>query len=76
MFERLHSHLAVTSNAAVSYDELALQLGRPAGTLRSDVARLRTRYRVILREEVRGTVSDASEVDAELRHLCETLAAA
>ena len=76
MFERLSSHLAVTSSAAVSYDELAVQLGRPATTLRSDVARLRTRYRAILREEVRGTVSEASEVDAELRHLCETLAAA
>jgi RNA polymerase sigma-70 factor (ECF subfamily) len=75
LFERLSSHLAVTSNAAVSYDELAVQLGRPATTLRSDVARLRTRYRAILREEVRGTVSEASEVDAELRHLCETLAA-
>jgi RNA polymerase sigma-70 factor (ECF subfamily) len=76
LFERLNSHLSVTSEAAVSYDELAVQLGRPATTLRSDVARLRTRYRAILREEVRGTVADASEVDAELRHLCETLAAA
>ena len=76
LFERLNSHLSVTSEATVSYDEVALQLGRPATTLRSDVARLRTRYRAILREEVRGTVSEASEVDAELRHLCETLAAA
>jgi RNA polymerase sigma-70 factor (ECF subfamily) len=76
LFARLNSHLTVTSDAAVSYDELAVQLGRPATTLRSDVARLRTRYRAILREEVRGTVSEASEVDAELRHLCETLAAA
>jgi RNA polymerase sigma-70 factor (ECF subfamily) len=75
LFERLNSHLAVTSDAAVSYDELAVQLGRPAATLRSDVARLRTRYRAILREEVRGTVAEPSEVDAELRHLCETLAA-
>ena len=76
LFERLSSHLAVTSSAAASYEELAVQLGRPATTLRSDVARLRTRYRAILREEVRGTVSEAAEVDAELRHLCETLAAA
>ena len=53
-----------------------MQVGRPATTLRSDVARLRSRYRAILREEVRGTVSEPSEVDAELRHLCETLAAA
>ena len=33
-------------------------------------------YRAILREEVGGTVAEASEVDAELRHLCEVLAAA
>jgi hypothetical protein len=44
--------------------------------LRSDVARLRRRYRVILREEVRGTLLQATEVDEELRHLCHTLAAA
>jgi hypothetical protein len=40
------------------------------------VARLRSRYRAILREEVGGTVAEASEVDAELRHLCEVLTAA
>ncbi len=76
LFERLSSHLAVTNEAAVPYDELAVRLGRPVATLRSDVARLRSRYRVLLREEVRGTVADASEVDGELRYLCETLAAA
>jgi DNA-directed RNA polymerase specialized sigma24 family protein len=75
LFEQLNSHLSVTSEAAVPYDELSLRLGRPIATLRSDVARLRSRYRTILREEVRGTVAEASEVDAELRHLCEVLAA-
>jgi hypothetical protein len=43
--------------------------------LRSDVARLRRRYRVILREEVRGTVLEPTEVDEELRYLCRTLVA-
>ncbi|MDQ3119931.1 MAG: sigma-70 family RNA polymerase sigma factor [Verrucomicrobiota bacterium] len=75
LFAQLNSYLSVTSETAVPYDEMALRLGRPAATLRSDVARLRTRYRAILREEVRGTVANASEVDAELRHLCEVLAA-
>ena len=75
LFEQLNSHLSVTSEAAVPYDELSLRLNRPVATLRSDVARLRSRYRTILREEVRGTVAEASEVDAELRHLCEVLAA-
>ncbi len=74
LFEQLNSHLSVTSEAAVPYEVLSLRLGRPPATLRSDVARLRSRYRAILREEVRGTVAEASEVDAELRHLCEVLA--
>jgi hypothetical protein len=48
---------------------------RPVTTLRHELARLRTRYRAILREEVRGTVRDATEVDEELRYLCRVLAA-
>jgi RNA polymerase sigma-70 factor (ECF subfamily) len=75
LFKQLNSHLSVTSEAAVPYEEMSLRLGRPITTLRSDVARLRSRYRVILREEVGGTVAEAFEVDAELRHLCEVLAA-
>jgi DNA-directed RNA polymerase specialized sigma24 family protein len=75
LFAQLNSHLSVRSEAAVPYEELALRLGRPIATLRSDVARLRFRYRSILREEVGGTVAEASEIDAELRHLCEVLAA-
>jgi RNA polymerase sigma-70 factor (ECF subfamily) len=73
LFEQLNSHLLGSSEAAVPYEELSARLGRPTATLRSDVARLRSRYRAILREEVGGTVADASEVDAELRHLCEVL---
>ena len=75
LFKQLNSHLSVTSEAAVSYEEMSLRLSRPIATLRSDVARLRSRYRTILREEVRDTVAEAFEVDAELRHLCEVLAA-
>jgi DNA-directed RNA polymerase specialized sigma24 family protein len=75
LFKHLNSHLSVTSEGAVPYEEMSLRLGRPITTLRSDVARLRSRYRAILREEVGGTVAKASEVDAELRHLCEVLAA-
>jgi RNA polymerase sigma-70 factor (ECF subfamily) len=75
LFEQLNSYLSVASDAAVPYEEVALRLGRPVATLRSDVARLRARYRTILREEVRGTVAEASEVDTELQHLCQVLAA-
>ncbi len=73
LFQELRSHLAVGENDAVPYEELAARLGRPATTLRSDVARLRGRYRAILREEIRGTVNEASEVDEELHHLRHAL---
>ncbi len=61
--------------AAVPYEEMARRLGRAATTLRSDVARLRRRYRAILREEVSSTVVDSRDVDEELRHLRQALAA-
>lgn len=69
LFHELRSHLAVGEGENLPYDELAARLGRPATTLRSDVARLRMRYRAILREEVRGTLTDAADVDEELQYL-------
>ena len=76
LFDCLKQYLSATGEAAVPYEELAPRLHRPVATLRSDVARLRARYRAILREEVRGTIAEASEVDEELRHLCHVLIAA
>ena len=76
LFDFLKPYLSATGESAVPYEELAPRLHRPVPTLRSDVARLRARYRAILREEVRGTVVEASEVDEELRHLCQVLIAA
>jgi RNA polymerase sigma factor (sigma-70 family) len=75
LFEALKVHLAAGAAAAVPYEQMAKRLGRAAATLRSDVARLRARYRAILREEVRGTVLDPREVDEELRHLRQAMAA-
>jgi RNA polymerase sigma-70 factor (ECF subfamily) len=69
-------YLATPEESAIPYEEMARQLHRPIATLRSDVARLRARYRAILREEVRGTVAQAAEVDEELRYLCRVLAKA
>jgi DNA-directed RNA polymerase specialized sigma24 family protein len=69
-------YLATPEESAIPYEEMARQLHRPITTLRSDVARLRARYRAILREEVRGTVAEPAEVDEELRYLCRVLAAA
>ena len=72
----LTPYLAAQDESAIPYEEMARQLHRPIATLRSDVARLRARYRAILREEVRATVAEAAEVDDELRYLCRVLAAA
>ncbi len=75
LFEALKVHLTGGPTAAAPYEEMAKQLGRAATTLRSDVARLRARYRAILREEVTGTLIDPSDVDEELRHLRQAMAA-
>jgi len=75
LFEALKVHLTTGAAAAVPYEEMARRLGRAASTLRSDVARLRARYRAILRQEVRGTVLDPREVDEELRYLRQAMAA-
>ena len=72
----LTPYLAAAEESAIPYEEMAQQSHRPIATLRSDVARLRARYRAILREEVRSTVAEAAEVDEELRYLCRVLAAA
>jgi RNA polymerase sigma factor (sigma-70 family) len=75
LFEALKVRLSGGATAAVPYEEMATRLGRPATTLRSDVARLRVRYRAVLREEVSGTVVDPRDVDEELRHLRQAMAA-
>ncbi len=85
LFGALRSHLTLPGNASAtttteiatveSYKALAQKLGRPAVTLRSDVARLRARFRAILREEVRDTIERADDVDEELKYLCAVLAA-
>jgi RNA polymerase sigma factor (sigma-70 family) len=75
LFGYLKPYLSVMEDASVPYEEMAQRLHRPVTTLRSDVARLRARYRAILRDEVRGTVAEDSDVDEELRHLCRVLIA-
>jgi RNA polymerase sigma factor (sigma-70 family) len=73
LFDQLREHLWATKKM-VSYDELARELGIPAGSLRMTVHRLRLRYRQLLRAEVAQTVVEPSEVDAELRYLIGILA--
>jgi RNA polymerase sigma-70 factor (ECF subfamily) len=75
LFDELKIYLSGTSGASMRYEELSSRLHRPVATLRSDLARLRVRYRTILREEVHVTLAEPSEVDEELRYLCRVMAA-
>jgi DNA-directed RNA polymerase specialized sigma24 family protein len=75
LFSCLMPHLVTREETAVAYEEMARRSHRPVATLRHERARLRARYRAILREEVRATISDPTEVDGELRYLCRVLAA-
>jgi DNA-directed RNA polymerase specialized sigma24 family protein len=75
LFSYLKPYLAATEESTIPYEEMARRSRRSVATLRSDAARLRRRYRAILREEVRSTLVEATEVDEELRYLCQALAA-
>jgi RNA polymerase sigma factor (sigma-70 family) len=75
LLSHLMRYLSTTEESAIPYEQMAQRTHRPVATLRSDVARLRKRYRTILREVVRDTVFETEDVDEELRYLCQVLAA-
>lgn len=56
--------------------EAAARLEVPIETVRSQLFRLRGRYRALLRAEVARTVRDVEDVEDELRYLCRVLIAA
>jgi RNA polymerase sigma factor (sigma-70 family) len=74
VFEVLSPYLSAERDD-LSYATLAAKLHVPQSFVKGLIYRMRQRYRVLLREEVRQTVADPAEVDEELRHLCATLAA-
>ena len=57
----------------LTYAEAARLLDLPEGTLKSDVNRLKMRYRDLLRDEIAHTVSSPEEINDELRHLIAVL---
>jgi DNA-directed RNA polymerase specialized sigma24 family protein len=75
LFAHFVPYLAAPDESAIPYDEIARRSHRAVMTLWHELGRLRRRYRAILREEVRATVHDPTEVDEELRYLCRALAA-
>jgi len=72
LFDNLSVFLSQDSDD-VRYEELALKLGIPAGTLRMKVHRIREKYRELLREEITDTVSTPDEIDEEIRFLVTRL---
>jgi DNA-directed RNA polymerase specialized sigma24 family protein len=59
-----------------SYEEAAVQLAVSVGSAKTLIHRLRKQYAAFVREEINRTVSDSSDVDAEIQGLCEALIAA
>ena len=59
---------------ATSYAAAGERLAMSADAVAMAVARLRRRYREIVREEVAHTVASPAQVDEEMRYLVELLA--
>ncbi len=57
-----------------SYEELASRLGITIAGLKTDVHRMRRRFRLLLRHEVGRTVGAPHEIDEEMRYLHRILA--
>ena len=67
LFEALQGYVAGAEDA--SYQATADAVGLSLAALKSLIHRLRTRYGVLLREEVARTVAIPADGEAELRHL-------
>ena len=73
VFQSFRTFLTVGADPLPTYAELASRLSVAESTIRSHVTRLRARYREMLRNEVRRTVTTEAEVDGELRELLRVL---
>lgn len=69
----LRPHLAAEKERG-AYEEAARRLHRPVATIRSDVARLRARYRALLLEELRALAPE-EDVEELVRDYCRLLTA-
>jgi RNA polymerase sigma-70 factor (ECF subfamily) len=56
-----------------AYEEASEQLGMTVAALKSELHRLRQRFKSLVREEVAGTVSAPHEIEAEMDHLQRVL---
>jgi RNA polymerase sigma-70 factor (ECF subfamily) len=76
VFQTLKGFLGIGAGGPeASYEAAGQKLGIGLGTVKTLIYRLRKEYMAIVREEVGRTVSDPSEIDEELRALCDALIA-
>jgi RNA polymerase sigma-70 factor (ECF subfamily) len=68
LFEQLKIFLMVGGGDSAQAD-VAKSLGMEEGAVRVAIHRLRKRYRALLRDEIAHTLTDESQVDAEMRAL-------
>ncbi len=71
-FEALKVFL-LEDKGTVSYAEVASRLGLTVVAVKSGIARLRQRFRELLRDAIAHTVEHPSEIDGEIRYLLEVL---
>jgi RNA polymerase sigma-70 factor (ECF subfamily) len=71
-FDRLKQYLPGTDDA-LPYPDLARELDTTEGAVKVAVHRLRRRYREMFRAQIAHLVSDAGQVDDEIRHLLHAL---
>lgn len=72
LFDQLKIFLS-SDETGCSYAEIAARTGLKEGTVKVAVHRLRRRYGELLRAEISNTVSDPTEVEAEVRYLITVL---
>lgn len=63
----------LTGKDTAKYREIALTLGMSEGAVKQSALELRREFGGVLREEIRRTVIEESQVDGELRYLLELL---
>ncbi|MEY2501814.1 MAG: hypothetical protein QOI07_2148 [Verrucomicrobiota bacterium] len=72
VYEVLHPYLTA-ERAETCYGALSRDLGVPEPSVKRLLHHFRTRYRALLREEVRKTVESEANVADEIRYLCASL---
>jgi DNA-directed RNA polymerase specialized sigma24 family protein len=73
LFDELKVLVLGGADQATSQEDVAIRLNIPPATLRTQLHRIRQRYRNFLRDEVARTVSSSADVDEEMSYLFRLL---